>query len=72
MDKQEPQKVQLTEEKETRKLAERYHIPYIDLTTAAINRELVQSFPPDFLYRSNFIPIEMDESILKIAIAGFA
>jgi len=69
MDKQEPQKVQLTEEKETRKLAERYHIPYIDLTTAAINRELVQSFPPDFLYRSNFIPIEMDESILKIAIA---
>ena len=69
MDKQEPQKIQLSEEKEVRKLAERYRVPYIDLGTAPIDRALVQSFPPDFLYRSNFIPLAADDSVLKIAIA---
>jgi type II secretory ATPase GspE/PulE/Tfp pilus assembly ATPase PilB-like protein len=67
--KQESQKVLLSEEKETRKLAERYHIPYIDLGSASIDRELVLTFPPDFLYRSNFIPLEANASTLKIAIA---
>jgi type IV pilus assembly protein PilB len=67
--KQEPQKVLLSEEKETRKLAERYHIPYIDLESASIDRELVLTFPPDFLYRSNFIPLEANANTLKIAIA---
>jgi len=67
--KQEPQKVLLSEEKETRKLAERYHIPYIDLGSASIDRELVLTFPPDFLYKSNFIPLEANANTLKIAIA---
>jgi type II secretory ATPase GspE/PulE/Tfp pilus assembly ATPase PilB-like protein len=67
--KQESQKVLLSEEKETRKLAERYHIPYIDLGSASIDRELVLTFPPDFLYRSNFIPLEANANTLKIAIA---
>ncbi len=67
--KQESQKVLLAEEKETRKLAERYHIPYIDLGSAAIDRDLVLTFPPDFLYRSNFIPLEANANTIKIAIA---
>ncbi len=57
------------EERETRKLAERYHVPYIDLPNYTLNRELVQSFPVDFLYRSNFIPLEIDGDMVKIAIA---
>ena len=57
------------EERETRKLAERYHVPYIDLPNYTLNRELVQSFPVDFLYRSNFIPLEIDRDMVKIAIA---
>jgi len=67
--KQEVQKVLQSEEKETRKLAERYHIPYIDLGSASIDRELVLTFPPDFLYKSNFIPLEANANSLKIAIA---
>ena len=67
--KQESQKILLSEEKETRKLAERYHVPYIDLGSASIDRELVLTFPPDFLYRSNFIPLEATATTIKIAIA---
>ncbi|HHF43067.1 MAG TPA: type II/IV secretion system protein [Candidatus Aminicenantes bacterium] len=59
----------LQEEEETKKLAERYQVPYIDLSLVAINRELVQSFPVDFLYRSIFVPFEDDGQQVKIAIA---
>jgi len=59
----------LSEEKETQKLAERYHVPYIDLSSYTLSRDLVQSFPVEFLYRSNFIPIEENENIVKIAIS---
>jgi type IV pilus assembly protein PilB len=69
MSKEEKKKDIQTEEAETRKLAERYKVPYIDLTTAVVNRDLVQSFPPDFLYRANFIPLEEKDGYLRIAIA---
>lgn len=59
----------LPEEEKTKKIAERYNVPYIDLLSCSLNRELVQSFPPDFLYRSNFIPFEANESAVKIAMA---
>ncbi|MCP2620093.1 GspE/PulE family protein [Candidatus Aminicenantes bacterium AC-334-K16] len=59
----------LQEEEDTKKLAERYQVPYIDLSSVAINRELVQSFPVDFLYRSIFVPLEDDGQRVKIAIA---
>lgn len=67
--KEELKKTILSEEKETQKLAERYHVPYIDLSSYTLSRDLVQSFPVEFLYRSNFIPIEEDENIVKIAIS---
>jgi type II secretory ATPase GspE/PulE/Tfp pilus assembly ATPase PilB-like protein len=57
------------EDLETRALAERYHVPTIDLTRTAIDRELVRSFPPDFLYRANFIPIGATDSLIRIAMA---
>jgi type II secretory ATPase GspE/PulE/Tfp pilus assembly ATPase PilB-like protein len=59
----------LREEEETRKAAERYNVPYIDLSRKTVSRVLVQSFPVDFLHRANFIPLEEDESILRIAIS---
>jgi len=67
--KEESQKTVLSDEEKTKKLAERYHVPYIDFTSQTLNRELVQSFPVDFLYRSNFIPFEENENVVKIAIA---
>jgi len=58
-----------SEEQETKKIAERYGVPYIDLSSYPMNRELVQTFPVDFLHRANFIPLEENKSTVKIAIA---
>ncbi|MGB8953345.1 MAG: GspE/PulE family protein [Candidatus Aminicenantales bacterium] len=69
MDKRESQKILLSEENETKKLAERYHVSYIDLSTCSFRKELIQAFPPEFLHRSNFIPLEENEHFIKIAIA---
>jgi len=69
MDATDPRKPELTDEKEIRKIAERYRVPTVDLAATVIDRDLVRSFPPDFLYRSNFIPISADERFLRIAIA---
>jgi type IV pilus assembly protein PilB len=67
--KEELEKNLIAAEEKTRKLAERYNVTYVDLSSYVFNRELVQSFPVDFLYRSDFIPLEEDENIMKIAVA---
>ncbi|GAI78450.1 unnamed protein product, partial [marine sediment metagenome] len=67
--KEEKEKLHHSDEKETRRLAERYKVAYVDLTNFTFNRDLVQSFPVDFLYRSNFIPLEEYGNVVKIAIA---
>ncbi len=59
----------LAEEREVRALAERYRVPYLDLSKASPDRELVQSFPPEFLHRSAFIPLSSDGPTVTIAIA---
>jgi len=59
----------LSEEREVRKLAERYRVPFIDLAKAVPDRELVQSFPADFLHRSGFIPLSSDGQTVTIAIS---
>lgn len=69
MDKKDSKSILLEEKEETRKLAERYHISYIDLSTHLLQRDLVQSIPVDFLYRFNFIPLEDNGDTVKIAIA---
>ena len=67
--KEEEEKLHLSDEKETRRLAERYKVAYVDLKDFSFDRDLVQSFPVDFLYRSNFIPLEENGNVVKIAIA---
>jgi type II secretory ATPase GspE/PulE/Tfp pilus assembly ATPase PilB-like protein len=57
------------EETQTKKLAQRYRVPYIDLASAALDRALIQSFPADFLYRLNFVPIKDGGEALSIAVA---
>ncbi|MGB9893730.1 MAG: GspE/PulE family protein, partial [Candidatus Saccharicenans sp.] len=59
----------LAEELEAKRLAEKYHVSYLDLNTQELDRELIQSFPVDFLYRYNFIPLKDDGRKLQIAIA---
>jgi type IV pilus assembly protein PilB len=67
--KEDSPKIAVSEEEKTKQLAERYNVPYIDLSSHVLNRELVQSFPADFLHRSNFIPFERNKDTVKIAIA---
>jgi len=68
MDKEESKKIKQSDE-ETKKLAEKYHIPFIDLSAHSLNRDLIQSIPVDFLYRFNFVPLEEENNVVKIAIA---
>lgn len=58
-----------TEEIQIKKKAAKFRVPYIDLSTAALDRGLIQSFPADFLYRLNFVPLEDDGESLSIAVA---
>ncbi len=67
--KEDSPKITISEEEKTKQLAKRYNVPYIDLSSHILDRELVQSFPADFLHRSNFIPFERNEDTVKIAIA---
>ena len=57
------------EEKATRTLAERYRVPYLDLETERLDRNLIQSFPAEFLHRLNFVPLGDEGGIMKIAVA---
>ncbi|MGB9906440.1 MAG: GspE/PulE family protein [Candidatus Saccharicenans sp.] len=59
----------LAEELEAKKLAEKYRVPYLDLNSQELDRNLVQSFPVDFLYRYNFVPLHDTGKVLQIAIA---
>ncbi len=67
--KEEREKISISEDEKTKRIAARYNIPSVDLSACSLSRELVQSFPPDFLYRSNFIPFDEKENVVKIAIA---
>ena len=57
------------EERAERKLAERYHVPMIDLERQVLDRTLVQSVPVEFLHRLNFVPFEDAGDVMKIAVA---
>ncbi len=67
--KEDSPKIAVSEEEKTKQLAKRYNVPYIDLSSRFVDRELVQSFPADFLHRSNFVPFERNEDTVKVAIA---
>ena len=63
--KEDSPKSTVSEEEKTKQLAKRYNVPYIDLSSHIIDRELVQSFPADFLHRSNFVPFERNKTSLR-------
>ena len=47
------------ERERTRRLAERYRCPFIDLREHRIDPELFRSLPADLMFRFNFVPIEL-------------
>src|SRR5512139_1025423 len=57
------------EEKAVRTLAERYRVPYIDLEAERLDRNLIQSFPVEFIHRLSFVPLGEEGGVMKIAVA---
>ncbi len=59
-----------TQERErTRKLAERYRCPFVDLREQRIDPELFRSIPADLMFRYNFVPLESHNNSLVVAVA---
>src|ERR1700675_2256507 len=52
-----------------RKLAERYRLSFIDLKEQRIDPELFRTIPADLMFRYNFVPLEVHDNLLSIAVA---
>ncbi len=57
------------EREQARKLAERYRCPFIDLHDQRIDPELFRSIPAEMMFRYNFVPLEVHDSTLTVALA---
>src|ERR1700676_1103020 len=52
-----------------RKLAERYRLNFIDLREQRIDPELFRTIPADLMFRYKFVPLEVQNNLLSIAVA---
>src|ERR1700674_3974579 len=52
-----------------RKLAERYRLSFIDLREQRIDPELFRTIQADLMFRYNFVPLEVHDNLLSIAVA---
>src|SRR5258706_16466147 len=57
------------EREHSRRLAERYRFPFIDLREQRIDPELFRTIQADLMFRYNFVPIEQRDNVLVIAAA---
>ena len=58
-----------TEAQQSRAMAERYRCEYVDLHEAAIDHDLFRSIPVDLMFRYNFVPMQVHNGTLEIALA---
>src|SRR5260370_2376206 len=52
-----------------RTLADRYRFAFIDLREQRIDPELFRTIPADLMFRYNFVPLEVQNNVLSIAVA---
>src|SRR6202007_972674 len=52
-----------------KRLAERYRYPFVDLREQRIDPELFRTIPADLMFRYNFVPLEVHNNVLSIAVA---
>src|SRR5438034_7534721 len=52
-----------------RAVAERYYHEFVDLREERIDHDLFHAVPVDLMFRYNFVPIQMNEGTLEIALA---
>jgi type IV pilus assembly protein PilB len=57
------------ERERTRRLAERYRCPFIDLREHRIDPELFRSIPAELMFRYNFVPLEGQNNTLVVAVS---
>src|SRR5579863_902472 len=57
------------ESERSRRLAERYRCPFVDLNEARIDPELFRSIPAELMFRFSFVPLEGAGGQLIIAVA---
>src|ERR1700716_4752861 len=57
------------EREHARKLAQRYRCSFIDLREQRIDPELFRTIPADLMFRYNFVPLEVHNNLLSIAVA---
>jgi len=50
-------------------LAEQFNLEYVDLASFKLDEELLNSLPPDALYRFHFAPLEMTDNEMIVAVA---
>src|SRR5213595_1049520 len=53
----------------SRRLAERYRFPFVDLRQQRIDPELFRTIQADLMFRYNFVPLELQNNVLSIAVA---
>jgi len=58
-----------SEHDRTRKLAERYRCPFIDLRDQRIDPELFRSIPAELMFRYNFVPLESHDGTLVVVVS---
>jgi len=51
------------------KLAKRYRCSFVDLREQRIDPELFRTIPADLMFRYNFVPLEVHNNLLSIAVA---
>src|SRR3984893_6322857 len=57
------------EREHSRKLAERYRCAFVDLREQRIDPELFRTIQADLMFRYNFVPLEVQNHVLSIAVA---
>ena len=57
------------ERESARKLAQRYRCAFVDLAEQRIDPELFRQIPADLMFRYNFVPLEVHNNSLSIAVA---
>ena len=57
------------ERERTQTLAERYRVPFIDMTEQRIDPELFHSIPAELMFRYNFVPLEAHNNSLVVVVS---
>jgi type IV pilus assembly protein PilB len=53
----------------TRRLAERYRCPFIDLREQRVDPDLFRSIPAELMFRYNFVPLESHDGTLVVVVS---